>query len=90
VEKGTFAYFCCRAKVWRPAGRDPPVFFDLLICQHKSSTFTSFDRHKTCQPMQRVAAMFWFGIFSANNYRQDPCTNDAASSLISSSLINYP
>jgi hypothetical protein len=21
---GTFAYFCCRAKVWRPAGRDPP------------------------------------------------------------------
>ncbi len=25
---GTFAYFCCRAKVWRQAGRDPPV----LIC----------------------------------------------------------
>jgi hypothetical protein len=24
-EKGTFAYFCCRTKVWRLAGRDPPV-----------------------------------------------------------------
>ena len=23
--EGTFAYFCCRAKVWRLAGRDPPV-----------------------------------------------------------------
>jgi len=22
---GTFAYFCCRTKVWRRAGRDPPV-----------------------------------------------------------------
>ena len=27
--EGTFAYFCCRTKVWRLAGRDPPVF--LLI-----------------------------------------------------------
>jgi len=23
--EGTFAYFCCRAKVWRLAAREPPV-----------------------------------------------------------------
>ena len=37
LREGTFAYFCCRTKVWRLAGRDPPV---LVFTFRNSKTIT--------------------------------------------------
>ena len=37
--EGTFAYFCCRAKVRRLAGRNPPV----LICPYSPKAFHPYN-----------------------------------------------
>jgi hypothetical protein len=37
-EKGIFAYFCCRTKVWRLAGRDPPVLILRLSRKRMKAT----------------------------------------------------
>jgi hypothetical protein len=39
--EGAFAYFCCRAKVWRMAGRDPPILV-LLVNEQTIKTVARF------------------------------------------------
>ena len=53
---GIFAYFCCRTKVWRRAGRDPPVLFlrkRIRATDSPSVAFCVVDNFVIHSPLQR-------------------------------------